>query len=88
MTAVSDLQQQVLLVLDSVLSLNGRALQFDADSPLMGAVPELDSFATAALLGALEERFGIVFDDGVMTADTFATVGTLTDLVAEHLGIA
>jgi acyl carrier protein len=87
MSSDAQLQRQVLAILDSVLSLNGAALRFEAHTPLLGAIPEFDSFAAASLLAALEDHFGIVFDDGVMGADAFATVGSLTDLVAEHLGV-
>lgn len=80
-----DTQAQVLAVLDSVLSLNGRSAHFSGATPLMGAVPEFDSFAAAALLAALEDRFGIVFDESSIDADAFATVGSLAQLVTDHL---
>lgn len=82
---MNDVQHQVLLTLDSVLSLRGRGLQFTAETALLGALPELDSFAAAAVLGALEDQFGIGFADEALTADAFATVGGLTRLVAAHL---
>lgn len=80
------LQQQVLSVLDEVLSLNGRSAGFDRDTPLLGAIPELDSMAVVALLTGLEEQLGLVVDDSDLDGSVFATVGSLTDFVAAQLG--
>ena len=74
-------QQQVLVLLDEVLSLNGRGLQFDADSPLLGSVPELDSMAVLAVIQAIEERFEITVPDDEIDGSSFATVGTVVDFV-------
>jgi acyl carrier protein len=73
--------QEVLMVLDEVLSLDGRARAFDRDTPLLGAVAELDSMAVVTLITALEERFGMVIDDDEIDGTTFATVGSLVDFV-------
>lgn len=78
-------QTEVLRLLDEVLSLGGRALAFDARTPLMGAIPELDSMAVVTLLTTLEEHFGLVVDDDEISADTFATVGSLSSFVAGKL---
>ena len=40
-----DITQEVLRVLDDVLSLKGRSATFTPDTPLLGAIPELDSMA-------------------------------------------
>jgi acyl carrier protein len=53
---------------------------------LLGAIPELDSMAVVSLITTIEERFGIVIDDGDIDGDTFRTVGTLTDFVQAQLG--
>lgn len=79
-------QTNVLRVLDDVLSLSGRAASFDRETPLLGAVPELDSMAVVSLITALEQAFGIEIADDDISGDTFATVGQLTDFVAERLG--
>lgn len=70
-----------LKLLDDVLSLNGRAQTFTRDTPLLGALPELDSMAVVSLITAMEEQLGIVVDDDDIDGDTFATVGSLTDFV-------
>lgn len=79
-----DVTREVINVLDEVLSLGGRAAAFDRDTPLLGAIPELDSMAVATLITTLEERFGFVVDDD-LDGSTFATVGSLADFVGAHL---
>ncbi len=76
----------VLRTLDDVLSLGGRAQAFTRDTPLLGAVPELDSMAVVSLITSLEERFGIVVDDDDIDGETFASVGSLVDFVSSKLG--
>jgi acyl carrier protein len=76
-----DARREVLAVLDEVLGLNGRTSSMTDDSPLMGAVPELDSMAVVGVLTALEERLGIEFDDDDLDGSTFATVGNLVRFV-------
>lgn len=72
----------MLSLLDEILSLNGRAAGFTSDTPLLGAIPELDSMAVVALITNLEERFGFTVDDDEIEGSTFATVGSLVDFVA------
>ncbi|WP_029000206.1 acyl carrier protein [Azohydromonas australica] len=80
-----DTQQEVLALLDELLGLGGRTAEFARDTPLLGALPELDSMGVVALLGGLEERFGLVLADDEIEGAAFATVGTLTDFVAARL---
>jgi acyl carrier protein len=80
-----DINAEVLRVLDEVLSLGGRTAQFSRETPLLGAVPELDSMAVVSLITTLEERFGIVVDDDDIDGSTFATVGSLADFVSRKL---
>jgi len=51
------------------------------DSPLLGAYPELDSMAIVELVAAIEERFGIAFDDMDLREETFASVGSVVALI-------
>jgi len=73
--------QEVLRVLDEVLSLGGRSAAFTRDTPLLGAIPELDSMAVVTLITSMEEQFGLVVDDDDIDGATFATVGSLVDFV-------
>ena len=81
----SDVEFQLVAILDEVLSLNGRALRFGRDTPLLGALPELDSMAVVALITSCEERLGISIDDDEIDGSTFATLGSLADFVAAKL---
>ena len=79
-------QQEVLSILDEVLSLKGRSSGFSSGTPLLGAMPELDSMAVVALLTTLEDRFGFSVGDDEIEGATFATVGSLVDFVEQKLG--
>ena len=76
--------QGVTQALNEILSLGGRATAFTRDTPLLGALPELDSMAVVSLITTLEERFGITVDDDDIDGSTFATVGTLVDFVTSR----
>lgn len=78
-------QKEVLSLLDEILSLNGRSAEFSVDTPLLGAIPELDSMAVVALITGLEDRFGFTVDDDEIEGSTFATVGSLVGFVEGKL---
>lgn len=64
-------------LIDKTLGLGGRAERFSAETPLLGALPELDSMAVVTLLTAIEERFGIQIEDDEVEASLFETLGSL-----------
>lgn len=70
-------------ILDDVLSLGGRAQAFGPDTPLLGAIPELDSMAVVGLITAIEERFGISIADDEIDGSVFATFGSLSAFVEQ-----
>lgn len=80
------LMQDVLRVLDDALQLQGRSASFDHTTLLLGALPELDSMAVLALISGLEAHFGIAFSDDQLSGSSFASVGSLCELVQEALG--
>jgi len=73
---------EVKNLLIDVLNLGDAGQTLDADSPLLGSLPELDSMAVVTLIGALEDHFGIVIDDDDISASTFETLGSLAAFVA------
>lgn len=77
--------KEVLSLLDETLSLNGRSAEFSASTPLLGAIPELDSMAVVSLITGLEDRFGFTVDDDEIEGSTFATVGSLVEFVEGKL---
>ncbi len=80
-----NITKEVLRVLDEVLSLDGRSASFTRDTPLLGAIPELDSIAVVALITSIEVQFGLTVDDDDIDGSTFATVGSLADFVTSKL---
>ena len=80
-----NITHEVLSIIDDVLSLQGRTAGFTPETPLLGAIPELDSMAVVALITSMEERFGFFVDDDEIDGSAFATVGTLTDFVQGKL---
>ena len=79
--------QEVLRVLNEVLSLDGRTVSFTRDTPLLGAIPELDSMAVVSLITTLEEQLGLVVNDDDIDGSTFASVGSLCDFVNAKLEV-
>lgn len=73
---------KIKTILIDVLSLGEAGLRLQANSPLLGSLPELDSMAVVSLVGALEDHFGIMIDDDELSASTFETLGSLADFVA------
>lgn len=77
-----DIFKELIALLDESLCLEGRTATFVPATPLLGAIPELDSMAVVKLITALEERFGIQIDDDEIDGATFATIGSLMGFVA------
>lgn len=73
-------------VLSSVLESPGVVEQLTMDSPLLGAIPEMDSMAVVSILTTLEEQYGFVVEDDEIDATVFATVGTLVKFVEQKVG--
>lgn len=59
---------------------------FDANTPLFGSLPELDSMAVAHLLTGIEERFAVLIEDDSVEAEDFASYGRLLALVERLAG--
>jgi len=78
-------QPEIKKILDEVLSLKGRLMSAAADTPLLGAVPELDSMAVVAILTMIEERFGLIVEDDEVDGSVFASVGSLSHFVESKL---
>ena len=81
-----DLQSQTRDILRDVLSLGDRADGLGLQSPLLGAVPELDSMAVVGVIAAIEDRFGFVIEDDEISGATFATFGSLVEFIRAKAG--
>jgi len=80
-----NVEKEVAGILDQALSLNGRGMSLKPESLLLGAIPELDSMAVVTILTSLEDHFGFTVEDDEISADTFATLSTLTVFVEQKL---
>lgn len=77
--------EDVAALLGDTLKIDARAAGFSAATPLLGHLPELDSMAVVNVIVALEDRFGIVVEDDEISAETFATLGSLHAFVCGKL---
>ncbi len=59
--------------------------RFDDETPLFGALPELDSMAVATLLTDFEDRLHIHIDDEDVDAESFETFGALRAMLARKI---
>jgi acyl carrier protein len=76
---------EVKAVLVQTLHLGDRGAHLDASSPLLGAIPELDSMAVVGIITSLEEHFGFFVDDDEISAETFEDLGSLIEFVEAKL---
>lgn len=77
--------EDIKTMLADVLSLGARRSQLSESTPLLGSIPELDSMAVVNVITAMEDRFGISVSDDEISADTFATLGSLVGFVEGKL---
>jgi acyl carrier protein len=80
-----NVEENVKKVLAQALQIGTRVDGLTAASPLLGALPELDSMAVVTVLTLLEEHFGFTVEDDEISADTFTTFGALTRFVEQKL---
>ena len=76
---------EVRMVVADALQLGDRAGTLQAETPLLGNLPELDSMAVVTVITALEEQYGFMVDDDEISAETFATLGSLTKFVEDKV---
>ena len=77
--------EPVKRILRDTLQLGRRADALNEDSALLGAIPELDSMAVVTILTLFEEEFGIEVNDDDISAETFATVGSLARFLQDRV---
>jgi len=81
------IEDQLRAILRDVLGLDaGRAAALDADTPLFGAMPELDSMAVAGLLTEIEDRLHILIEDDEVGGEMLETFGGLAAFVKGKRG--
>lgn len=80
-------RKELLSLLNETLHLEGRTASFDENTPLLGALPEMDSMGVVSLLTAFEDRLGFTVDDDEIDGSVFQTFGTLLTFVQKKLGV-
>jgi acyl carrier protein len=80
-TPSHDLEVDLRAILHEALQLGDEAEHFNAQTPLLGFVPQLDSMGVLAVLTALEQQLGVHIHDDDVDASLFETFGTLTAFV-------
>ena len=77
------IEMTVRATLRDVLGLSeARVAAFCAETPLFGALPELDSMAVAGLLTEIEERLGVLIEDDEVDGEMLETFGALVRFAA------
>jgi acyl carrier protein len=79
------LEDDIKKILQNTLVLGDEIDDLDANSTLLGVIPELDSVGVVSVLTALEDEFDIVVEDDEISAAVFKTLGTLTEFLQEKL---
>jgi acyl carrier protein len=77
--------EEVKQIVIDTLGLGERGAALKAASPLLGAIPELDSMAVINLITALEEHYGFAIADDEISAEVFETLGSLAAFVGHKL---
>lgn len=70
---------KMIELLSDTLSLSEGELE--ADTQLIGNLPEFDSMAIVSILMQIEEDFGIEIPDDELSGEIFETVQSLTEFV-------
>ena len=73
--------QRLRRVLKNTLKLGSVADELSEQSRLLGAVPGLDSLAVIVVLTAIEREYGIKIRNDELSADVFATLGSLNRFI-------
>jgi acyl carrier protein len=85
-TGSPEVENAVREVLQDVLGLSrARAAAFTAETPLFGALPELDSLAVAGVLTEIEDRLGILIEDDEVDGEMLESFGSLTRFAASKI---
>lgn len=81
-----DMQSEVIAILQTTLGVPEGSIAPHPDTPVLGAIPEMDSMSVVGILASLEDQYGIMVDDDEIDAEVFATVGSLTTFVESKMG--
>ena len=72
-------------ILESAIGQRAMPMRLDDDTPLLGAIPELDSMAVLAILTQVQDDLGLAIADDEISAELFETFGALARFVRGKL---
>jgi acyl carrier protein len=72
-------------ILESAIGQRAMPARLDDDTPLLGAIPELDSMAVLAMLTQVQDELGVAIADDEISAELFETFGALARFVRGKL---
>lgn len=72
-------------LIGETLQISERIDEFDADTLLLGHLPELDSMAVVSIITSMEEQFGFIVEDDEISAEAFESIGTLANFINQKM---
>lgn len=72
-------------ILESAVGKRAVPSQLSDDTPLLGAIPELDSMAVLGILTQIQDDFGCQIDDDEVSGEIFETFGALKRFVESKI---
>jgi acyl carrier protein len=79
------MHDHIQIIVKNAIGERAMPLQWNAKTPLIGSIGELDSMALLAILTQIEADFDVKIDDSEISADIFESVGSLEAFVSEKL---
>jgi acyl carrier protein len=80
-----EIEKSLKSILKQHLQLGNSVASFIYTTPLLGALPELDSMGVVNIITAIEENFGCVIEDDEISAEVFETFGSLLEFIKSKL---
>jgi len=80
-----DIEKLLKAILQQHLQLGGAVASYTSETPLLGALPELDSMGVVNIITAIEENLGCTIDDDEISAESFETFGSLMQFIESKL---
>lgn len=80
-----DIDKFVKDVLQQALHLDNGVRDFQASTPLLGSLPELDSIGVVNIITLIEDQLGCGVEDDEINAEVFETFGSLVAFIESKL---
>ncbi len=80
-----DIEKLLKSILQQHLQLGDAVTTYTSETPLLGALPELDSMGVVNIVTAIEENLGCIIDDDEISAESFETFGSLMQFIESKI---